>query len=285
MELKIEKISKLYKDKKALDNLNITLTEGIYGLLGENGAGKSTLIRILTTVDFQTEGKVYFDDKEIIELDEKYREIVGYLPQDFYINPSFTARGFLEYIGTLKGMNKEELKMSIPVILELVNLEDVADKKISKFSGGMKRRIGIAQTIMNNPKIVILDEPTVGLDPKERIRFSNIISSMSKDKIVILSTHIVSDIEAIANNVIIIKSGEIVESGKIDDLVKVVDGKIFEAIVDEETFIQIHKSRKVIRRKQVGEKILVRYAGGVYENIDNKKVEPTLEDYYMSEWL
>ncbi len=285
MELKIENVSKKYRDKKALNNLNLTLNNGVYGLLGENGAGKSTLMRILATVDFQTEGTVYFNGEEIIKLDEKYREVVGYLPQDFYINPSFTAKGFLEYIGILKGMSKSELKRIIPEVLEFVNLSHVADKKINKFSGGMRRRIGIAQTIMNDPKIVILDEPTVGLDPKERIRFSNIISSMSKDKIVILSTHIVSDIEAIASNVIIIKSGEILESGKINALVQTVERKIFESLVDEGSFMEIHNSRKVIRRKQVDEKILVRYSGERYKESESYEVAPTLEDYYMSECL
>ncbi len=287
MELKIEHISKKYRDKKALIDLDITLGKGVYGLLGENGAGKSTLMRILATVDFQSEGEIYFNGEEIIGLDEKYRDVLGYLPQDFYIYPSFTAKDFLYYIGTLKGMSREDLKVVIPEVLEFVNLSHVANKKISKFSGGMKRRIGIAQTIMNNPKIVILDEPTVGLDPKERIRFSNIISSMSKDKIVILSTHIVSDIEAIANNVIIIKSGEILESGKIETLVKNVDGKVFEALVDEEMFKEIHSTRKVIRRKQLDDAILVRYAGEEYQSqgIVNTKVEPTLEDYYMWECL
>lgn len=285
MELKIENLSKKYRDKKALDNLNLTLNNGVYGLLGENGAGKSTLMRILATVDFQTKGTVYFNGEEIIKLDEKYREVVGYLPQDFYINPSFTAKGFLEYIGVLKGMSKSELKKIIPEVLEFVNLSHVADKKINKFSGGMRRRIGIAQTIMNDPKIVILDEPTVGLDPKERIRFSNIISSMSKDKIVILSTHIVSDIEAIANNVIIIKSGEIFDSGKINVLVQTVERKIFESLVDEDSFMEIHNSRKVIRRKQVDEKILVRYSGERYKESESYEVAPTLEDYYMSECL
>ncbi|MFV0343889.1 MAG: ABC transporter ATP-binding protein [Anaerocolumna sp.] len=285
MELKIENVSKKYRDKKALDNLNLTLNNGVYGLLGENGAGKSTLMRILAIVDFQTKGAVYFNGEEITKLDKKYREIVGYLPQDFYINPSFTAKSFLEYIGVLKGMSKIELKKIIPEVLEFVNLSHVADKKISKFSGGMRRRIGIAQTIMNDPKIVILDEPTVGLDPKERIRFSNIISSMSKDKIVILSTHIVSDIEAIANNVIIIKSGEIIESGKINALVQTVDGRIFESLVDEDSFMKIHNSRKVIRRKQVDEKILVRYSGERYKESESYEVDPTLEDYYMSECL
>ncbi len=286
MKLKIENVSKSYRNKKALKNINISLSAGTYGLLGENGAGKSTLMRILTTVDFQTSGKIYFNDKEIIELDENYRNIIGYLPQDFYVYPTFTAKQFLEYIGTLKGLSKEKLNESIPKSLELVNLSNVANRRVSKFSGGMKRRIGIAQAILNDPKIVILDEPTAGLDPKERIRFSNIISSMSKDKIVILSTHIVSDIEAIANNVIIIKEGEILHDDSINNLVKSVESKIFETdLINEDTFLEMCKYRKIIRRKQQGELICARYAGDIYPGTKSKKVAANLEDYYMHSWL
>lgn len=285
MELKIENLYKSYRNKEALKNINITMESGTYGLLGENGAGKSTLMRILTTVDFQTKGKITFDGEDIINLDEKYRDIIGYMPQDYNIFPTFTAKDFLEYMGALKGIPKCELDKKIPEVLKFVNLDHVADKKVKSFSGGMKRRVGIAQAILNDPKILILDEPTAGLDPKERIRFSNIISAMSKDKIVILSTHILSDIEAIANDLIIIKSGELVEADNIDNLVEKIRGKVWETIVDQDIFNKISQERKVIHRKQEKQNIRVRYVGEEYEGVTSKPLEPSLEDYYVSTCL
>lgn len=285
MELKIENLYKSYRKKEALKNINITMKSGTYGLLGENGAGKSTLMRILTTIDFQTKGRVTFDGEDIVKLDEKYRDILGYMPQDYNVFSSFTAKDFLEYMGTLKGISKDKLDKKIDEVLKFVNLEDVVNKKVKSFSGGMKRRVGIAQAILNDPKILILDEPTAGLDPKERIRFSNIISAMSKDKIVILSTHILSDIEAIANDLIIIKSGEVVESDNIDNLIEKVRGKVYEAVVNQDMFNELNLERKIIHRKQERESIRVRYVGDEYEKIINKVVEPTLEDYYVSTCL
>ncbi len=282
MELKIENLCKSYRKKQALKNINITLTEGTYGLLGENGAGKSTLMRILTTCDFQSSGKVLFNGEEIIKLGEKYRDVIGYMPQEYNVYPSFTAYDFLDYMGALKGIPKEKLEKKIPKILEFVNLAHVRNKKVNTFSGGMKRRIGIAQAILNDPKILILDEPTAGLDPKERIRFSNIISAMSKDKIVILSTHIVSDIEAIANDLIVIKNGEKLEEDKIEVLVEKVRGKVWEVLVNQDEFKNLSLERQVIRRKQEGDKIRVRFVGDIYEGIENKSLDPSLEDYYMS---
>ncbi|MCJ8171125.1 ABC transporter ATP-binding protein [Clostridium botulinum] len=285
MELKIENLCKSYRNKEALKNINITMESGTYGLLGENGAGKSTLMRILTTVDFQTKGKVTFDGEDIINLDEKYRDIIGYMPQDYNVFPSFTAKDFLEYMGALKGIPKYELDKKIPEVLKFVNLDHVADKKVKSFSGGMKRRVGIAQAILNDPKILIFDEPTAGLDPKERIRFSNIISAMAKDKIVILSTHILSDIEAIANDLIIIRKGELVEADNIDNLVEKVRGKVWETVVDQDIFNKISQERKVIHRKQERQSVRVRYAGDEYEGVTNKSLEPSLEDYYVSTCL
>lgn len=285
MELKIENLYKSYRNKEALKNINITMKSGTYGLLGENGAGKSTLMRILTTVDFQTQGNVTFDGEDIVGLDEKYRDIIGYMPQDYNVFSSFIAKDFLEYMGILKGIPKKELDKKIPEVLKFVNLEDSGNKKVKSFSGGMKRRVGIAQAILNDPKILIFDEPTAGLDPKERIRFSNIISAMSKDKIVILSTHILSDIEAIANDLIIIKKGELVEFDSIDNLVEKVRGSVWESVVDQEMFNRINEERKIIHRKQEKETIRVRYVGDKYECITTKQLEPTLEDYYVATYL
>ncbi|MGL4452671.1 MAG: ABC transporter ATP-binding protein [Sarcina sp.] len=281
MEFKVKNVNKNYGSKEVLKNINITMKEGTYGFLGENGAGKSTLMRIITTVDFATRGEITFNGEEIIKLDEKYRDIIGYMPQDYNVYSSFTAYEFLEYMGALKGIERRVLKEKIPEILKFVNLAHVANKKVSTFSGGMKRRIGIAQAIINDPKILILDEPTAGLDPKERIRFSNIISAMAKDKIVILSTHIVSDIEAIANEVIVIKDGEILEFEDIDILVEKIKDKVFEGVVTQNEIEEISKKAQIIRRKQEGEKIRVRYVGDSSLFGHKNVLEATLEDYYM----
>jgi ABC-2 type transport system ATP-binding protein len=284
MELKTENLYKSYRGKEALKGINITLKPGMYGLLGENGAGKSTLMRILATVDFQTKGTVFFNGNDIVSLDEDYRKLIGYMPQDFNVHKSFTAKDFLEYIGALKGMSRNVMNKKIPEVLEFVNLLDVANKKVSSFSGGIKRRIGIAQAILDDPKILFFDEPTAGLDAKERIRFSNIISAMSKDKIVLLSTHIVSDIEAMANNLIVIKQGEILKEGDINTMVNELAGKVWEALVDQSMFNELCESRQIVRRKQEGSNILVRYVGEAYDAVRNSPLAPNLEDYYMHVW-
>lgn len=281
MELQVEHLCKSYRKKEALKEVNFKLEQGVYGLLGENGAGKSTLMRILTTVDFPTGGRVLYNGKNIKQMDEDYRDLVGYMPQDYSVYPGFTATDFLNYMGTLKGIPADKLKAKIPEVLEFVNLSDVANKKVRTFSGGMKRRIGIAQAILNNPEILILDEPTAGLDPKERIRFSNIISNMAKEKIILLSTHIVSDIEAIANRLIIIHKGEIMKTGNIDTMVEDVAGKVWEVIVTQDRMNEINKERAVIHIKQAGKEVQVRFVGEALSDFSCKSVIPTLEDYYI----
>lgn len=281
MKLQVEHLCKFYRKKEALRDVNFTLEQGVYGLLGENGAGKSTLMRILTTVDFPSSGSVLYQGRNITKMDEDYRDLIGYMPQDYSVYPGFTATDFLDYMGTLKGIPKDKLKIKIPEVLEFVNLSDVANKKVRTFSGGMKRRIGIAQAILNDPKILILDEPTAGLDPKERIRFSNIISNMAKEKIILFSTHIVSDIEAIANRIIIINKGEIMETGNIDTLVEGVAGKVWEAVVTQDRMNDVNKERAVIHIKQAGKEVQIRFVGEALPDIQCSLVVPTLEDYYI----
>ena len=281
MKLQVEHLCKFYRKKEALRDVNFTLEQGVYGLLGENGAGKSTLMRILTTVDFPSSGSVLYQGRNITKMDEDYRDLIGYMPQDYSVYPGFTATDFLDYMGTLKGIPKDKLKIKIPEVLEFVNLSDVANKKVRTFSGGMKRRIGIAQAILNDPKILILDEPTAGLDPKERIRFSNIISNMAKEKIILFSTHIVSDIEAIANRIIIINKGEIMETGNIDTLVEGVAGKVWEAVVTQDRMNDVNKERAVIHIKQAGKEVQIRFVGEALPDIQCSLAVPTLEDYYI----
>lgn len=286
MELQVEQLCKSYRRKEALREVSFTLRKGIYGLLGENGAGKSTLMRLLATVDFPTRGSIRCDGKDIFQMDGQYRSLIGYMPQNYSVYPGFTAKDFLEYMGVLKGIPKEKLKSRIDEVLEFVNLSDAACRKVKTFSGGMKRRIGIAQAIINDPEILILDEPTAGLDPKERIRFSNIISDMGKDKIVLLSTHIVSDIEAIAGGLVVIKKGEILETGNVDALVQKVKGQVWEAVLHQEAYQRLRKERSVIHLKQMGKEVQVRFVGEKYadENCpatEMNRVDPTLEDYYI----
>lgn len=285
MELKIEGLSRVYGKHKVLHDINFSMHEGFYGLIGKNGAGKSTLMRILATIDFPSNGKVFCNGKDIFSIGEEYRGMIGYMPQDYSIYSGFNAIDFLEYMGALKGMKKQELKSKISDVLEIVNLSDVSHKKIRTYSGGMKRRIGIAQAILNNPDILILDEPTAGLDPSERLNFSNFISNLSRKKIVLLSTHIVSDIEAVAKELIVMNKGKILESGKIEDLIMSNQGKVWEAVLTLEEYQRIQKERKVIHVKQNGNNMTVRYIGGKFQTEENREQEPTLEDYYESLWL
>lgn len=281
MELQVEHLCKSYGKKEALQDVSFTLRKGIYGLLGENGAGKSTLMRMMATVDFPTKGNIWYGGKDIFGMDEGCRSLIGYMPQDYSVYPGFTAKDFLEYMGVLKGIPRTKLKDRIMEILEFVNLSEAADKKVKTFSGGMKRRIGIAQAIINEPEILILDEPTAGLDPRERIRFSNIISDMGKDKIVLLSTHIVSDIEAVATELVVVKKGKVLETGNVDELVRKVRGQVWETVVSQEVYQQLRKERSVIHLKQMGREVQVRFAGDEYPGAEGRQAEPTLEDYYV----
>lgn len=281
LKLQVDHLCKFYRKKEALKEASFTLQNGIYGLLGENGAGKSTLMRMLATVDLPTSGEIRYGRNNIFSMDEEYRNLIGYMPQDYSVYAGFTAKDFLEYMGVLKGIPEAELKVKIPEVLAFVNLSDSANKKVKTFSGGMKRRIGIAQAIMNEPRILILDEPTAGLDPKERIRFSNIISDMGKDKIVLLSTHIVSDIEAIATELIVMKQGKVLETGNVNELVQKVNGQVWETVVNRDMYHKLRKERSVIHLKQLGKGVQVRYVGEKYADVENYPVEPTLEDYYI----
>ena len=215
MELVIDRLTKQFQNKIAVDRVSLRLNNGVYGLLGTNGAGKTTLMRMLCGILQPTSGTIAFDGMDVSE--EGYRAILGYLPQDFGYYPEFTAMGFLLYMAALKGLPKHSAKRRANELLELVGLQEMGRKKIKTFSGGMKQRLGIAQALLNNPKMLILDEPTAGLDPKERVRFRSLIGQLGKDSIVLLSTHIVSDIEHIADEVLMMKNGNLIYHGAWDD--------------------------------------------------------------------
>ena len=214
MELIIDRVSKQYKNRIAVDRISLKLGRGVHGLLGENGAGKTTLMRMICGILRPDSGTITFDNTDVSE--EAYRRILGYLPQDFGYYPEFSATDFLLYLAALKGIPKKAAGRKAAELLELVSLSDMARKKIKTFSGGMKQRLGIAQALLNDPKLLILDEPTAGLDPKERVRFRDLIGQLGKDSIVLLSTHIVSDIEHIADQVLMMKDGQLIYQGKWD---------------------------------------------------------------------
>lgn len=227
MELKIDRVTKQYKNKIAVDRITETLNNGVYGLLGENGAGKTTLMRMICGILEPTNGEIKLDGKEILSMGEEYRDLLGYLPQDFGYYPNFTAMEFMRYIASLKDLNRCYAKQRSKELLALVGLENEMKHKIKTFSGGMRQRLGIAQALLNDPKILILDEPTAGLDPKERVRFRKLIADLGKNRIVLLSTHIVSDVEAIADKLFIMKRGQMLSSGTVAELEKQIAHKVW----------------------------------------------------------
>lgn len=231
MELTTIGLTKQFGGKIAVNDLNISLSNGVYGLLGTNGAGKTTFMRLICNIQNPTSGKILLNGKNITGLGEKYRELLGYLPQHFSYYPDFTALDLLLYVAALKGSNEKEARKKSKELLEAVGLSAESGDKIKTFSGGMKQRLGIAQALLNDPRILILDEPTAGLDPKERVRFRNLISAFSKDRMVILSTHIVSDVEFIAEEIVMMKSGQIVHFGKPQEIISEINGQVWECTV------------------------------------------------------
>lgn len=264
MELTLKNITKVFKDKIAVNDFNVILTSGVYGLLGPNGAGKTSLMRIIADVSNATSGEVYLNGKSKTELGADYRDVLGYLPQDVGFYKSFTAQKFLEYVATLKGIDKEKASIKIDELLKFVNLEKDRKRKIGKFSGGMKQRLGIAQALLNDPKILILDEPTAGLDPNERIRFKNLIAEISRDKIVILSTHIVSDVEFIANEILIMRDGELVEKATPVEMLNSIRGKVHSLKIKEDLLYKVQSKFKVSNIIRDHEHIMVRVVGDIY---------------------
>lgn len=282
MELCLEQVSKRFQDKKAVDSVSLRITPGVWGLLGANGAGKTTLMRMIAGLLKPDEGRITYDGVGIDSLGEAYRDIFGYLPQEFGFYPEFTVRDYLEYIAALKGLKPGQSREKIGELLETLTLEDVRNKKIVKLSGGMKRRVGIAQALLNEPEILILDEPTSGLDPGERVRFRNLLSEFAHDRIVVISTHIVPDVEYIAMKNAIMKDGRIIETGTTQELVTRMEGKVFSEKIPAGMLMEYEKRLRIVNLKNEPDgEITIRYLGDKTES--GVWQEPRLEDLYL--WL
>lgn len=281
MELTIKDLSKEYGSKKAVRNFNVTLTNGVYGLLGANGAGKTTLMRMICDVQTESKGAILLNGKNIHDLGEQYRNILGYLPQHFGYYPNFTAYKFLMYIAAIKGLPHKKAHKRALELLEEVNLLEQKNKKIKNFSGGMKQRLGIAQALLNDPKVLILDEPTAGLDPKERVRFRNSISTLAENRIVILSTHIVSDVEYIAKEILIMKNGKLVHQGSPEEILKPIENFVWECEVPREEASKLEAEHITANLKHSNGKERLRIISKKCPCENAWNVEPTLEDLYL----
>ncbi len=282
MKLEIKNLSKSYGDIKALTDANIVLENGIYGLLGPNGAGKSTLINLITDNIKREKGEIYWDGTEILKLGKKYRDVLGYMPQEQGYYEDFTAGAFLSYMAKVKGITGKAAREKVTELLDIVNLSDNRNQKIGGFSGGMRQRLMLAQSLLNDPKILILDEPTAGVDPQERIRIRNFISEIAKDRIVILATHIISDVEAIAKEIILIKKGQIIKKGTPNDLLKNMESKVYEICLKEEELETLKKDYVISNLKNSAEGVIARIVGdAVPEGFSYKECDAGLEDLYL----
>ena len=282
MKLQLSELTKKYNDKLALDHITFSFTSGIYGLLGPNGAGKSTMMNLITDNISPTSGRILIDDRNIKDIDKEYRKLLGYMPQQQNFYPELTLLRFMFFIASLKGLNKHEAKRDIEYYLKMVNLYDVREKRIGTFSGGMRQRALIAQALIGNPKILILDEPTAGLDPKERIRIRNLISEVSRDKIVIIATHVVADVEFIAKEIIMLNSGVILKSGKPADLLAEINGKVWNIYISDREITEVNDKYKVSNISREGESVIARIVAESYEDKwESETVRPDLEDLYL----
>jgi ABC-2 type transport system ATP-binding protein len=283
MSLVITNLTKQYnKSKTGLSNYSINIDKGVLGLLGPNGAGKSTLMKIIATISKPTEGTLFLDGEDIVKNPDRIRKVLGYLPQDFGVYPNLNAYEFLEYIAAMKGVGGKDLRKRIDMLLESVNLTADAKRPIGTYSGGMKQRIGIAQALLNDPKVLIFDEPTVGLDPEERMRFRQLISDLADDCIIILSSHIVSDIETIADEVAIMKNGLLLEKAIQPDIIKQVEGRVFETLIDNSELTPFKTKHLVVNTNRQKDKVSVRYIiRGDEQEPGSTTVIGTLEDAYL----
>lgn len=281
MNLELDNLTKKFGDFTAVNHVSTTMTNGVYGLLGVNGAGKTTLMRMLCTLLKPTSGTIRCNGKDVFEMDSEYRRLLGYLPQEFGFYPEFTVQDYLLYISTLKGIRPVVAKKRVKELIGRVGLTKAADKKMKKLSGGMKRRAGIAQAMLNNPEILILDEPTAGLDPNERIRFRNLISELSEERLVLLSTHIVSDIEYIANEIWLMKDGTLMHKGTTDKIISSMPETVWECFVEKNMVSDFMKKYKISNMKAEPDGAVLRIISPEKPYINAKSVEASLEDVFL----
>ncbi len=281
MELKMSNLTKKFRDMTAVRNVSYTMTAGVYGLLGINGAGKTTLMRMLCTLLKPTGGSITWDGEDIFEMDGEYRKILGYLPQDFGYYPDFTVYDYLMYIASIKGVRPAAARQQIKLLLDQVGMKKAAKRKMKKLSGGMKRRVGIAQAMLGDPKILILDEPTAGLDPNERIRFRNLISELAGERLVLFSTHIVSDIEYIANEILLMQGGEIKASGTAEELLSAMPEEVWSLEVEKKEIERYMRNYKVSNVKTIPGGAVLRLISSEKPSSRAVREEATLEDLFL----
>ena len=282
MQLSIERVGKTYRGSvRGLDEFSLDLGPGVLGLLGPNGAGKSTLMRILATITRPSDGRVRWNDVDIVKSPNALRAQLGYLPQDFGIYPNLNAQEFLEYIAAAKGIDGRAARRRIEELLALVNLSDARKRPLGGFSGGMRQRVGIAQALLNDPKLLIVDEPTAGLDPEERVRFRNLLSELSGERIVILSTHIVSDVEATATHIVLINKGRMVASSAPEELLRTVEGRVWEWVLPSAELTEAKKRFRISSTIRRSDGVRVRAIADTAPSTHAQRVSPTLEDAYL----
>jgi ABC-2 type transport system ATP-binding protein len=283
MELVLEQLCKDYRGKPgALRGVSLSLGSGVLGLLGPNGAGKSTLMKILATITRATSGRALWNGSDIAKQPETLRAQLGYLPQDFGVYPNLSAIEFLEYLAAVKGIAAEPARKRITELLELVNLTDVAKRPLGGYSGGMRQRVGIAQALLNDPQLLIVDEPTAGLDPEERVRFRNLISELSGERIVILSTHIVSDIEAVATSIAILAHGQLLAHGTPEELLSSVSGRVWEVVVPSTEISALRQRCLISSTAHRGDGVHARVVSAISPSPSARPLEPSLEDAYLA---
>lgn len=282
MKLVIDKVSKLYKGKIwGLRDFSLEVRPGVLGLVGPNGAGKSTLMRILATVTKPTEGKVTWNGTDIAKSPDRLRAVLGYLPEDFGIYPNLNAVEFLEYLAAMKGLDGKLARKRIDELLQVVNLVEVRKRPLGGYSGGMKQRVGIAQALLNDPQLLIVDEPTSGLDPEERVRFRNLLSDLSGERIVILSTHIVSDVEAAATEIAIINEGRLLTHSTPEALLRAVEGKVWEWVIPSADLTAARQRYLISSTVRRSDGVHVRLVADTPPGAEAQAISPTLEDAYL----
>lgn len=281
MELTIERLSKRYRQRWALREVALRCEPGMLGLVGPNGAGKTSLMRMIATLLSPTEGTIRWNGQDIGTCGQALRQVLGYLPQDFGIYPEFTGRQFLQYLASMKGLPRSLINRRVDEVVEMVNLEREADRKLPSYSGGMKQRIGIAQALLNDPELLIVDEPTVGLDPAERVRFRTLLASLTRNRIVLLSTHIISDVEAVANRLVILQQGRVLVDTTPEELLAKTAGSVWSVTTDQATALQLQESYQVSTMVSQMYGITLRIVSTVRPHEAAVVVDPSLEEAYL----